>query len=110
MYDENAVSTNEEFHADTCMQGMRKRICIQCRRQAFYKQKGFMNKPKMCKAPETRKKRGREPRQYFETTVLTAVPRKSDIQPSADRPVFAASAFEKEKNVSSNNGFIKNGN
>lgn len=47
--DENVVSTNEEFHDETL-------VCKECGNefvfsageQAFYKEKGFLNKPKMC--------------------------------------------------------------
>jgi CxxC-x17-CxxC domain-containing protein len=62
----------------------------------FYQEKGFMNKPKSCKACRDAKKNGDRPaRQYFETTCaqcggVARIP----FQPSNDRPVYCQACFE----------------
>ena len=102
MYDENVVTTNEEFQDETL-------TCRECGNefvfsageQAFYKQKGFLNKPKMCKAcRDAKKNAGKAPREYFETTCAECGGvAKVTFQPSSDRPVYCSACFEKRKNA-----------
>ena len=64
--------------------------------QAFYKEKGFLNKPKACKAcRDAKKNAGRADVQYFEATCSECggVARLK-FQPSADRPVYCSACFE----------------
>ena len=100
--DENVVSTNEEFQDETL-------VCKECGNefvfsageQAFYKEKGFLNKPKMCKAcRDAKKNAGRAPREYFETTCADCggVARVT-FKPSDDRPVYCSECFEKRRNA-----------
>ena len=69
--------------------------------QRFYKEKGFMNKPKSCKAcRDAKKNAGRAPREYFETTCAKCGGvAKVIFQPSNDRPVYCSACFEEMKNA-----------
>ena len=69
--------------------------------QRFYKEKGFMNKPKSCKAcRDAKKNAGRAPREYFETTCAKCGGvAKVIFQPSNDRPVYCSACFEEIKNA-----------
>ena len=69
--------------------------------QKFYKEKGFMNKPKSCKAcRDAKKNAGRAPREYFETTCAKCGGvAKVIFQPSNDRPVYCSACFEEMKNA-----------
>ena len=67
-YEEEVVTTTEELQDETI-------VCKECGKefvftvgeQEFYKQKGFMNKPKVCKpCRDARKNAGKAPREYFE--------------------------------------------
>lgn len=64
--------------------------------QKFYKEKGFMNKPKTCKAcRDAKKNAGKAPREYFETTCANCGGvAKVIFQPSNDRPVYCSACFE----------------
>ena len=64
--------------------------------QKFYKEKGFMNKPKSCKAcRDAKKNAGKAPREYFETTCANCGGvAKVIFQPSNDRPVYCSACFE----------------
>ena len=67
--------------------------------QAFYKEKGFANKPKSCKAcRDAKKNAGRAPREYF-TTVCAKCGGEAKVifQPSEDRPVYCSACFEAMK-------------
>ena len=69
--------------------------------QRFYKEKGFMNKPKACKAcRDAKKNAGRAPREYF-TTVCAKCGGEAKVifQPSNDRPVYCSACFEEIKNA-----------
>ena len=69
--------------------------------QRFYKEKGFMNKPKSCKAcRDAKKNAGRAPREYF-TTVCAKCGGEAKVifQPSNDRPVYCSACFEAMKNA-----------
>jgi CxxC-x17-CxxC domain-containing protein len=69
--------------------------------QKFYKEKGFMNKPKSCKAcRDAKKNAGRAPREYF-TTVCAKCGGEAKVifQPSNDRPVYCSACFEEIKNA-----------
>ena len=69
--------------------------------QRFYKEKGFMNKPKSCKAcRDAKKNAGRAPREYF-TTVCAKCGGEAKVifQPSNDRPVYCSACFEEMKNA-----------
>ena len=64
--------------------------------QSFYKEKGFLNKPKSCKAcRDAKKNAGKAPREYFETTCANCGGvAKVIFQPSNDRPVYCSACFE----------------
>ena len=67
--------------------------------QRFYKEKGFMNKPKSCKAcRDAKKNAGKAPREYF-TTVCAKCGGEAKVifQPSNDRPVYCSACFEEMK-------------
>ncbi len=64
--------------------------------QRFYDEKGFLNKPKACKAcRDAKKNAGRAPREYF-TAVCADCGGEAKItfQPSTDRPVYCSACFE----------------
>ena len=67
----------------------------------FYKEKGFLNKPKSCKAcRDAKKNAGRGERQYFITTCAQCGGEaKVTFQPSSDRPVYCSACFEARKNA-----------
>ena len=69
--------------------------------QAFYKEKGFQNKPKSCKAcRDARKNADKAPREYFTTTCAECGGEaKVTFQPSSDRPVYCSACFEARKNA-----------
>ena len=64
--------------------------------QAFYAEKGFLNKPKTCKAcRDAKKNAGKPERQYFEATCTDCGGvAKLTFQPSTDRPVYCSACFE----------------
>ena len=67
--------------------------------QRFYAEKGFLNKPKACKAcRDAKKNAGKAPREYF-TAVCADCGGEAKItfQPSNDRPVYCSACFEKRK-------------
>ena len=67
--------------------------------QAFYKEKGFLNKPKACKACRDAKKNAqRAPREDFTVTCAECgADAKITFQPSEDRPVYCSACFEKRR-------------
>lgn len=71
--------------------------------QRFYAEKGFMNKPKACKACRDKKKNGgRAPaeRQYYEAVCSDCGGvAKLTFQPSEDRPVYCSACFEARRNA-----------
>ena len=69
--------------------------------QKFYKEKGFMNEPKSCKAcRDAKKNAGRAQREYFITTCAECGGEaKVTFQPSSDRPVYCSACFEARKNA-----------
>jgi outer membrane protein insertion porin family len=65
----------------------------------FYKEKGFLNKPKACKACRDAKKNAqREPREYF-TVVCSECGGEAKVtfQPSPERPVYCSECFAKRR-------------
>ena len=69
--------------------------------QQFYKEKGFLNKPKSCKAcRDAKKNAGRAERVTF-TTICADCGKEATVpfQPSSDRPVYCSECFEKRKNA-----------
>ena len=95
------VAETEEFADETL-------VCKECGNefvftageQRFYKEKGFLNKPKSCKAcRDAKKNAGRAPREYF-TTVCAKCGGEAKVifQPSEDRPVYCSACFEEMKN------------
>ena len=67
--------------------------------QQFYAEKGFLNKPKACKAcRDAKKNANRAPREYF-TAVCADCGGEAKItfQPSSDRPVYCSACFEKRR-------------
>ena len=97
MNEEVKIEASEEFQDETL-------ICKECGKefvftageQAFYKEKGFQNKPKTCKAcRDAKKNAGKEPRQYFVAVCAKCggearVP----FRPSADKPVYCSACFQ----------------
>jgi len=69
--------------------------------QQFYKEKGFLNKPKSCKAcRDAKKNAAKAPREYFETTCAQCGGvAKVIFQPSEDRPVYCSACFEARRNA-----------
>ena len=72
----NMVGATEVFEDKTL-------VCKECGKefvfsageQAFYKEKGFMNEPKSCKAcRDAKKNAGRAQREYFITTCISIHP------------------------------------
>ena len=64
--------------------------------QAFYAEKGFVNKPKCCKACRVNKKNAvKEARQYY-TTVCSQCGGEAKVtfRPSSDRPVYCSECYE----------------
>ena len=67
--------------------------------QRFYKEKGFQNKPKSCKAcRDARKNADNAPREYF-TAVCADCGGEARVKfkPSEDRPVYCSDCFEKRR-------------
>ena len=102
MYEEENVVVEEEVFEDETL------VCKECGNEfvftagekQFYKEKGFVNKPKCCKAcRDARKNAGRAPREVFETTCAECggVAR-VNFKPSSDRPVYCSACFEARKN------------
>ena len=102
MYEEVKVDEVVEFVDETL-------VCKDCGNefvftageQAFYREKGFQNKPKSCKAcRDAKKNAGKAPREYF-TTVCAECGREAKVifQPSNDRPVYCSACFEEIKNA-----------
>ena len=102
MNEEVMIGMEEEFVDETL-------VCKDCGNefvftageQRFYKEKGFMNKPKSCKAcRDAKKNAGRAPREYF-TTVCAKCGGEAKVifQPSNDRPVYCSACFEEMKNA-----------
>ena len=67
--------------------------------QAFYKEKGFQNKPKSCKAcRDARKNAGKPQRELFTTTCARCGKEaKVPFQPSNDRPVYCSECYAEMK-------------
>ena len=96
-----AVAVEEKEYVDETL------VCKDCGNefvftageQRFYAEKGFMNKPKACKAcRDAKKNAGKAPREYF-TAVCADCGGEAKItfQPSNDRPVYCSACFEKRK-------------
>jgi CxxC-x17-CxxC domain-containing protein len=95
-------ATDEVFEDETL-------VCKECGNefvftageQKFYKEKGFLNKPKSCKAcRDAKKNAGRAQREYFITTCAECGGEaKVTFQPSSDRPVYCSACFEARKNA-----------
>ena len=94
---EDEVKVVEEFADETL-------VCKECGNefvftageQAFDKEKGFLNKPKSCKAcRDAKKNAGKPERQYFIATCAECGGEaKLNFQPSNDRPVYCSACFE----------------
>ncbi len=102
MYEEENVVVDEVFEDETL-------VCKECGQEfvftagekEFYKEKGFVNKPKACKACRTaRKNAQRAPREMFEAVCaecggVASVP----FCPSEDKPVYCQACFEAKRNA-----------
>ena len=64
--------------------------------QAFYAEKGFVNKPKVCKACRYAKKTVVKATRQFYTTVCAQCGGEAKVtfQPSSDRPVYCSQCYE----------------
>lgn len=98
MFNEDVTNEAEVFEDETL-------ICKDCGNEfifsagdkQFYKEKGFMNKPKACRACRAAKKNGGEARpapQLFEGTCSQCggVARVK-FQPSSDRPLYCDACY-----------------
>lgn len=98
MYEDEVKVVGEEEFVDETL------ICKECGNefvftageQQFYKEKGFLNKPKSCKAcRDAKKNAGKPERQYFIATCAECGGEaKLNFQPSNDRPVYCSACFE----------------
>ena len=97
----DAVAVEEKDYVDETL------VCKDCGNefvftageQRFYAEKGFLNKPKACKAcRDAKKNAGKAPREYF-TAVCADCGGEAKItfQPSNDRPVYCSACFEARK-------------
>ena len=97
---EDEVKVVEEFVDETL-------VCKECGNefvftageQAFYKEKGFQNKPKSCKACRDAKKNAGKPERVYYTAVCAECggEAKLNFQPSNDRPVYCSACFESRR-------------
>lgn len=90
----------EEFQDETLVcKDCGKEFVFTAGEQAFYKEKGFLNKPKACKACRDAKKNAqREPREYFTVTCSECGGEaRVTFQPSEDRPVYCSACFAKRR-------------
>ena len=71
--------------------------------QAFYAEKGFLNKPKICKACRYAKKQTVKAQTQYYTTVCAQCGGEARVKfrPSSDRPVYCSNCFE-ERNGTHN--------
>ncbi len=101
MYEnEEKVVEAVEFQDETIVcKDCGKELVFTAGEQAFYKEKGFMNKPKACKACRDAKKNAqKEPREYFTVTCSECGGEaKVTFQPSEDRPVYCSACFAKRR-------------
>ena len=96
MYEEEKVG-EEEFKDETLVcRDCGKEFVFTAGEQQFYKEKGFMNKPKCCKeCRDAKKNAGKAPREYFITKCADCGGEaKVTFQPSDDRPVYCSACFE----------------
>ncbi|CDC64370.1 uncharacterized protein BN660_00312 [Clostridium sp. CAG:448] len=100
MYEDDAIADEKVYEDETL-------VCKECGKefvftageQRFYAEKGFLNKPKCCKAcREAKKNAGKPAREYF-TTVCADCGGEARVtfQPSDDRPVYCSACFEKRR-------------
>ena len=63
--------------------------------QEFYKQKGFQNKPKSCKACRDARKNAQRPQREYFTTTCARCGKEARVpfQPTSDRPVYCSYCF-----------------
>jgi len=64
--------------------------------QAFYSEKGFLNKPKCCKECRNAKKTAVKAARKYYTTVCAQCGGEAKVtfQPTSDRPVYCSQCFE----------------
>lgn len=105
MYEEEVVGTETaeevvfEDETLTCKE-CGQEFVFSAGEQRFYAEKGFLNKPKTCKACRDAKKGvTRTERQYFEAVCADCggVARVT-FQPNSDRPVYCSACFEARRN------------
>ena len=100
MYEDEIRVDDEVFEDETL-------VCKECGNEfvftagekRFYKEKGFLNKPKNCKAcRDNKKNNGKAAREYFTTTCADCGGEaRVTFQPSNDRPVYCSACFEARK-------------
>ena len=108
MYEEEKIEGTAEVEVEAEVETLED-IALVCRtcgkpftftvgEQLFYKEKGFKNQPKDCKACRDAKKNGGQApveRQYFIATCADCGGEaKLTFQPSSDRPVYCSACFE----------------
>ena len=107
MYEEDvkvdAVATEDEVLEDITL------TCRECNtefvfsvgEQQFFKEKGFLNPPKLCKACRAARRNNGQPapEQQYYTAVCSQCggEAKLKFQPSSDRPVYCSACFEARK-------------
>ena len=99
MYEEE-VKVEGEFVDETL-------VCKECGNefvftageQQFYKEKGFLNKPKSCKACRDAKKNAAKPARELFTTTCARCGKEAKVpfQPSNDRPVYCSDCYAEMK-------------
>lgn len=108
MYEDEVMDVNNEAAEDVEYQD-ETLICKECNNefvfsageQRFYAEKGFVNKPKTCKAcRDAKKNAGRTERQYFEAVCSDCGGlAKLTFQSSTDRPVYCSACFEARRSA-----------
>lgn len=64
--------------------------------QAYYQEKGFLNKPKCCKECRYSKKQTKKAERIYYTTICAQCGGEAKVtfKPSSDRPVYCSNCFE----------------
>ena len=80
-------------------------VCVECGKefvfsageQAFYKEKGYLNKPKRCRECRNAKKNAGQPERQYYYAVCDAcgAEAKLPFEPSKDKPVYCSACHEK---------------
>ncbi len=104
MYEEEVMDTVAEEVTEEVVYQDETLVCKECGNefvftvgeQKFYAEKGFVNKPKTCKAcRDAKKNAGKPERQYFEAVCADCGGvAKVTFEPNPERPVYCSACFE----------------